>query len=133
MSKTNLCLAILALGVAIGFAATARAEKRVALLVGNNAYQNVPRLQTAVNDARAVGTALRGLGFSGCSGRHRSDRLQVKAARPLANEMSTNTSRTMTFGRKRSREWTYESVAAQRSWSCDVRKYATHVTMGLAA
>src|SRR4029450_13955679 len=64
MSKTNLCLAILALSVAIGFAATAHAEKRVALLVGNNTYQNVPRLQTAVNDARAVGTALRGLGFS---------------------------------------------------------------------
>ena len=64
MSKTNLCLAILALSIAISFAATAHAEKRVALLVGNNAYQNVPRLQTAVNDARAVGTALRGLGFS---------------------------------------------------------------------
>src|SRR5256885_8278294 len=64
MSKKTSCPAILALGVAIGFAATAHAEKRVALLVGNNAYQNVPRLQTAVNDARAVGTALRGLGFS---------------------------------------------------------------------
>src|SRR4029450_4807027 len=64
MSKTNLCLAILALSVAVGFTATARAEKRVALPVGNNAYQTVPRLQPAVNDARAVGTALRGLGFS---------------------------------------------------------------------
>src|SRR3954471_4325946 len=64
MSKTNLCLAVLALGVAIGFATTAHAEKRVALLIGNNAYENVPRLQTAVNDVRAVGTALRRLGFS---------------------------------------------------------------------
>ena len=64
MSKKNFCLAILALGIAISFAATAHAEKRVALLIGNNAYQNIPRLQTAVNDARAVGTALRGLGFS---------------------------------------------------------------------
>jgi len=64
MSKKNFCLAILALSIAMGFAATAHAEKRVALLIGNNTYQNIPRLQTAVNDARAVGTALRGLGFS---------------------------------------------------------------------
>lgn len=64
MLKTNSCLAILVLSVAIGFATTARAEKRVALLVGNNAYENIPRLQTAANDARAVGTALRRLGFS---------------------------------------------------------------------
>jgi hypothetical protein len=64
MSKINFCLAILALSIAMGFAATAHAEKRVALLIGNNTYQNIPRLQTAVNDARAVGTALRGLGFT---------------------------------------------------------------------
>ena len=64
MLKTKSCLAILALSVVLGFATTARAEKRVALLVGNNAYENIPRLQTAVNDARAVGTALRRLGFS---------------------------------------------------------------------
>jgi hypothetical protein len=64
MSKISSCLAILALSVAIGFATPARAEKRIALLVGNNTYENVPRLQTAVNDARAVGTALRRLGFS---------------------------------------------------------------------
>jgi len=79
MSKTNLCLAILALGVAIGFATTAHAEKRVALLVGNNAYQNVPRLQTAVNDARAVGTALRGLGFSVIIAENQSRRAMSEA------------------------------------------------------
>jgi hypothetical protein len=79
MSKTNLCLAILALSVAIGFAATAHAEKRVALLVGNNTYQNVPRLQTAVNDARAVGTALRGLGFSVILAENQSRRAMSEA------------------------------------------------------
>ena len=79
MSKTNLCLAILALSIAIGFAATARAEKRIALLVGNNAYQNVPRLQTAVNDARAVGTALRGLGFSVIIAENQSRRAMSEA------------------------------------------------------
>ena len=64
MLKTNSCLAILVLSIAIGFATTACAEKRVALMIGNNAYENIPRLQTAVNDARSVGTALRRLGFS---------------------------------------------------------------------
>jgi hypothetical protein len=79
MSKTSLCLAILALSVTIGFATTARAEKRVALLVGNNVYENVPRLQTAVNDARAVGTALRGLGFSVILAENQSRRAMSEA------------------------------------------------------
>ena len=64
MSRTAVRLAILALSIAIGSIATAQAEKRVALLVGNNAYTSVPRLQTAVNDARAVAAVLRRLGFS---------------------------------------------------------------------
>jgi caspase domain-containing protein len=79
MSKTNLRLAILALSIAISFSATAHAEKRVALLVGNNTYQNVPRLQTAVNDARAVGTALRGLGFSVILAENQSRRAMSEA------------------------------------------------------
>ena len=79
MSKKNLYLAILVLGVAISFAATARAEKRVALLVGNNTYQNVPRLQTAVNDARSVGTTLRGLGFSVILAENQSRRAMSEA------------------------------------------------------
>ncbi|KRR21481.1 hypothetical protein CQ14_07575 [Bradyrhizobium lablabi] len=79
MPRTHLCLAILALSVAIGFATTARAEKRVALLVGNNAYENIPRLQTAVNDARAVGTALRKLGFSVISVENQSRRAMSEA------------------------------------------------------
>src|SRR3974390_2310733 len=47
------------------FAATspAHAEKRVALVMGNDAYKNVPSLKKAVNDAHAMGDALRGLGF----------------------------------------------------------------------
>ncbi|UZE46744.1 caspase family protein [Rhodopseudomonas sp. P2A-2r] len=45
------------------FAAPAFADKRVALVIGNNDYRNVPKLQKAVNDARTMGDALRGLGF----------------------------------------------------------------------
>ena len=42
----------------------AHAEKRVALVIGNNDYKNVPKLQKAVDDARAMGATLKQLGFS---------------------------------------------------------------------
>src|SRR5690348_4855255 len=42
----------------------AHAEKRVALVIGNNDYKNVPKLQKAVNDARAMGDTLKQLGFA---------------------------------------------------------------------
>lgn len=45
------------------FANTAMAEARVALVIGNNAYQHVPRLEKAVSDARAVGDMLQKIGF----------------------------------------------------------------------
>jgi len=40
-----------------------QAEKHVALVIGNGAYQNAPRLDNAVLDARAVANAFRKLGF----------------------------------------------------------------------
>ena len=46
------------------FAAPAYAEKRVALVIGNNDYKNVPKLQKAVNDARTMGDTLKQLGFN---------------------------------------------------------------------
>src|SRR5215469_10172464 len=45
-------------------AVPAQAEKRVALVIGNNDYRNVPKLQKAVNDARTMGDALKQLGFT---------------------------------------------------------------------
>src|ERR1700722_12814991 len=59
--------AALALSLAaalLALAAPARAEKRVALVIGNNDYKNVPKLQKAVNDARTMGNTLKQLGFS---------------------------------------------------------------------
>jgi len=59
--------AALALSLAasvLALAAPAQAEKRVALVVGNNDYKNVPKLQKAVNDARTMGDTLKQLGFS---------------------------------------------------------------------
>ena len=42
---------------------SAAAEKRVALVIGNDAYQGVPKLEKAANDARAVGKELGKVGF----------------------------------------------------------------------
>jgi hypothetical protein len=47
----------------VALAVPAHAEKRVALVIGNNDYRNVPRLQKAVNDARTMGDTLKQLGF----------------------------------------------------------------------
>src|SRR6202790_1066725 len=55
---TSIAVASLAL------AQPAHAEKRVALVIGNNDYKNVPKLQKAVNDARTMGDTLKQLGFS---------------------------------------------------------------------
>ena len=46
----------------LALAAPAHAEKRVALVIGNNDYRNVPKLQKAVNDARTMGDTLKQLG-----------------------------------------------------------------------
>ncbi len=48
-----------------GSASTAAyAEKRVALVIGNNDYRNVPQLRKAVNDARMMSDTLKQLGFT---------------------------------------------------------------------
>jgi hypothetical protein len=48
----------------MALALPAHAEKRVALIIGNNDYRNVPKLQKAVNDARTMGETLKQLGFT---------------------------------------------------------------------
>src|SRR5258707_12164351 len=58
MALTSIAVALLI------SAAPAQAEKRVALVIGNNDYKNVPKLQKAVNDARTMGDTLKQLGFS---------------------------------------------------------------------
>ena len=40
------------------------AEAKVALVIGNDAYESVPKLQKAANDARALEQALTELGFT---------------------------------------------------------------------
>lgn len=45
------------------FSVPASAEKRVALVIGNSAYENVARLGNPVNDADAMTSTLKGAGF----------------------------------------------------------------------
>ncbi len=58
------CRIALFLAAALLFAPLpAQAAKRVALVIGNDTYENVTRLQRARNDSRAMAEALAGLGF----------------------------------------------------------------------
>jgi hypothetical protein len=57
-----LCLAVLATALVIG-PMQAAAEKRVALVIGNNAYEDLGRLNNPVNDAKLIARSLRKLGF----------------------------------------------------------------------
>ena len=51
-------------GTLLALAAPAEAARRVALVIGNNDYKNVPKLQKAVNDARTMAETLKQLGFA---------------------------------------------------------------------
>ncbi len=64
MNSLSIRFAIVMDVAAALLAQPAHAEKRVALVIGNNDYRNVPKLQKAVNDARTMGDTLKQLGFS---------------------------------------------------------------------
>ena len=53
-----------ALLLAVFLTSPAAAEKRVALVIGNSAYQSVPRLDNPKNDALLVADTLQRLGFT---------------------------------------------------------------------
>jgi hypothetical protein len=53
--------------------APALAEKRIALVIGNSAYQNVTRLDNPRNDAVLMAETLGGLGFTLIGGRAQLD------------------------------------------------------------
>ncbi|QPF84336.1 YARHG domain-containing protein [Bradyrhizobium genosp. L] len=59
--------------LAVLFVAPAAAEKRIALVVGNSAYQNVSRLQNPTSDAQMVAETLQRLGFALVGGRAQLD------------------------------------------------------------
>jgi uncharacterized caspase-like protein len=55
--------AIIACFILVFSVGIARAEKRVALVIGNSAYKNAPTLMNPKNDAQDIGKSLRDLGF----------------------------------------------------------------------
>lgn len=60
--------------LSLAFAApAAAAEKRVALVVGNSAYQHITRLDNPRNDAKLMAETLSGLGFTLIGGRAQLD------------------------------------------------------------
>ena len=69
----NWTITALAALLALIFAAPAAAEKRVALVIGNSAYQNVTRLDNPRNDAGLMAETLSGLGFTLIGGRAQLD------------------------------------------------------------
>ena len=67
--RCSLALALAVLAVALAFAAPVRAaERRIALVIGNSAYQNAPALDNPVHDATAMRDKLQSLGFSVTAG-----------------------------------------------------------------
>ena len=56
--------ALTAIAIAVNWLAPARAETKVALVIGNSTYLNVPELPNPVHDASDVAAAFRRLGFS---------------------------------------------------------------------
>jgi uncharacterized caspase-like protein len=64
LTRTAVLAAIaLGFGASVSLAAVTPSEKRVALVIGNGAYQNAIHLDNAAFDARAVADAFRKLGF----------------------------------------------------------------------
>jgi uncharacterized caspase-like protein len=67
--------------------ALAEAAKRVALVIGNNAYENVPALQKAVNDAEAMSKELAKLGFDVVSAENVGRRAMSRALVELESKI----------------------------------------------
>ena len=80
--------ALLCLLVAILICPEARAEKRIALVIGNAAYQNTARLNNPTNDASDVGAALQRLGFDVVEGRDLDKRAMERLIRQFGIKLA---------------------------------------------
>src|SRR5438067_4489491 len=68
--RSNLRRFLLAAAMLVGVCQPAFAEKRVALVLGNSAYQNVAPLPNPTNDGAVIAATLRGAGFDIVEERH---------------------------------------------------------------
>ena len=79
---------LLALAVLLAGIAPAAAEKRVALVIGNSAYENVPRLTNPSNDAADIAAKLKALGFEVVEGIDLGKRDMEKRIRAFAEALN---------------------------------------------
>jgi uncharacterized caspase-like protein len=84
----HLAACLFGLSVLLATLAPAAAEKRVALVIGNAAYQHVPRLANPSNDAADIAAKLRALGFDVTEGIDLAKRDMEKSIRSFADKLS---------------------------------------------
>jgi len=65
-----------------------QAQKRLALVIGNDAYENVTKLKKAVNDARVMGDTLATLGFGVTVGQNLTRREMNKVLQTFNNSIN---------------------------------------------
>lgn len=86
MYKLLFRLAVVGLWITTGVP-QALAGKRVALVIGNDAYAQVPKLQKAVNDAGAMAETLAGIGFKVLRGKNLSRRDMNRQIQLFASQL----------------------------------------------
>jgi len=82
-----LVVVIVTLGLISAFAGASLAEQRIALVIGNSAYESVP-LRNPVNDARAMAQALREVGFEVLHLENASKNVMQDAIQTLGRKLS---------------------------------------------
>ena len=88
-ARMSWAFGLTALLCALLHAAPAFAAKRVALVIGNNSYENVPALKKAVNDAGAISQELARLGFDVVSAENVGRRAMSRALVELEGKIET--------------------------------------------
>lgn len=87
MKKHSLIL-VLGMSLLLFLGLAQAAEKRVALVIGNNDYQSVPKLEKAVNDAQAVARELSKIGFEVISLSNAGQKKMNQAVNEFAQKVS---------------------------------------------
>ena len=80
--------AAVGLGLAVLVGTAQGQESRVALVIGNGAYQNAPSLRNPVNDARGMATLLGKLGFDVVERENATRRTMTEAMRAFAEKLT---------------------------------------------
>jgi Caspase domain len=63
MKRKGLIVCVMMVAAAIGYATAAKADRRVALVIGNSTYRNASQLPNTINDANAIAALFRSVGF----------------------------------------------------------------------